>query len=180
MLLFQLWDVAATTRDGESLLLLYGRASVADGGQDVCIRVRGFKHYIYIPQPAMTSASSSPVEAIEVAMRRRGLFSNAELVTRTDAVGFNVPANYWKLTLRNHQNVYQVSPVHARVHKTNRSHTSCARPSTKATLPATFRASPISATFRTRRWRRSTSASPTAAGRRLTRPSCSAARCTAR
>lgn len=136
MLLFQLWDVAATTRDGESLLLLYGRASVADGGQDVCIRVRGFKHYIYIPQPAMTSVSSSPVEAIEAAMRRRNLFSNAELVTRTDAVGFNVPANYWKLTLRNHQNVYQVSPVHARVHKTNRSNTSCAMPSIRSVTRA--------------------------------------------
>jgi len=117
MLRFQLWDcVATTTQDGgESLILLYGRTSVADGDRDLCLRVSGLYAYIYIPQPAQTSASSSPVEALDKALGRRGgggsVFRGAELVRRTDVVGFSTPANFWKLTLRDHRAIYNLKEL---------------------------------------------------------------------
>ena len=115
MLRFQLWDCVATTQDGgESLILLYGRTSVADGDRDLCLRVSGLYAYIYIPQPAQTSASSSPVEALDKALARRGggsVFRGAELVRRTGVVGFSTPANFWKLTLRDHRAIYNLKEL---------------------------------------------------------------------
>ena len=99
----QLLACSSTVYDGASLIMLYCRTSVADGDVSVCLRVKGVWSYVYIPIPSVTT--ESPVDIIESTLERRNLFVSSELVTRTDANGFNMPDQYWKLTLRNHYSV---------------------------------------------------------------------------
>lgn len=111
----QLWDVAAALDgDGASYLLIYGRtgtssdASVSD--VDVCLRLHGLWPFLYIPRPQMVSAQTSPVEVIERALKRRAgtLIVEAEFVSRTDVVGFNVASDMWRLSLRSHRDMWRL------------------------------------------------------------------------
>jgi DNA polymerase elongation subunit (family B) len=111
MVRFQLWDCVATTdSSGETLILLYGRTSREHGDVSICLRLSGLYHFVYIPQPLQTLASSSPVDALERALGRRSgsVFVGAESVTRTDVNGFHVAEPFWKLWLRDHRQVYQL------------------------------------------------------------------------